>query len=57
MSQLRFVRVLALAVFIAAMVFARGANAASAKVYNFKGSLSGTSARVPLDTTGDIALW
>jgi hypothetical protein len=53
MSQLRFVRVLALAVFITAMGFARGANAASAKVYNFKGSLSGTSAKVPLDITGD----
>jgi hypothetical protein len=53
MSQSRFVRVLAVAAFIAAMVSAGDAKAKGTKVYTYTGSLSGTSASVPLDTTGD----
>ena len=53
MSQLRFVRVLALAVFIAAMVSAGDAKAKGAKVYNTKGTASGTNTSVPIDISGD----
>jgi hypothetical protein len=53
MSQLRFVGVLALAVFIAAMVSAGDAKAKGAKVYNTKGTASGTNTSVPIDISGD----
>jgi hypothetical protein len=53
MSQSRFVRVLAVAAFIAAMVSAGDAKAKGTKVFNTKGSASGTNTSVPIDISGD----